>query len=140
VDVLLPCSYGLFAHERALGCYSGEAMRNHYVYKNVKGVSPHIKLAVFEEAIRREVTLKDVVGGVLSNVYGKRFQESGEKAIGVELDGDQFRLRLPRAIVREVLNDARRTKQTESSAILGHLAEHFGLIHEPVRKGRKAAV
>ena len=113
-------------------------MRSRYVMKNVRSVSPHIKLAVFEEALKRQVTMNDVIGEILASSYGKSYELSGEKAIGVDVDGDQFRLRLPHSIVREVWNDARSTKQTESSAILGHIARHFGLLHEPVRKGRKA--
>ena len=114
-------------------------MRSRYLVKNVRSVSPHIKLAVFEEAVSRQVTMNDVIGEILSESYRKPYELSGERSIGVDLEGDQFRLRLPEAIVKEVWTDARRTKQTESSVIIGRIAEHFGLIHEPVRKGRRTA-
>ena len=112
-------------------------MRSHYHVKNVRSVSPHIKLAVFEEAIRRQITMNDVIGEILATAYDKLYELSGEKTIGAEINGDQFRVLLPEPILKEVWTDARRTKQTESSVILGRIAERFGLIHEPVRKGRK---
>jgi hypothetical protein len=124
------------------GVYGGACSmtRSRYVYKNVRSVSPHIKLAVFEEAVRREVTMSDVVGSVLGERFGVPYVLSGEKSIGVDLDGDQFRIRIPSALGQKIWRESRKTGETESSVVLGTIAAHFDLLHEPVKKGRRRVV
>lgn len=113
--------------------------RNNYVYKNVRSVSPYFKQALLQEALEWGVTMSDVIGTLLANHYSESYVLSGNKSIGVELT-DQLRFKIPRAVALRINFDARRTGETESSVVLGILAAHYGLIHEPVRKGRKRAV
>ena len=113
--------------------------RARYTYKNVRNVSPHFKLAVFDEAIRREVTMADVIGSLLAERFNERYILSGEKSIGADMNGDQFRIRIPTSLALKIWRESRKSGETESSVVLSTLAEHFGLIHEPVKKGRKRA-
>jgi len=113
--------------------------RDRYVYKNVRSVPPAIKLAVFDEAIAREVTMSDVVGEILGNHFGVTYELSGEKSIGVELEATQFRIQIPRSLQLRITLRSRKTVHTESSVVLGILADHFGIEYAPVRKGRKRA-
>lgn len=114
--------------------------RDKYVYKNVRSVPAAVKLAVFDEAVAREVTMSDVVGEILGNHFGVNYEPSGEKSIGVELEATQFRIQIPRSLQLRITLRSRKTVLTESSVVLGILAEHFGIDYEPVRKGRKATV
>jgi len=113
--------------------------RDKYVLKNIRSVSPHIKLAVFEEAIARQITMSDVIGSALAEKFHRPYELSGEKSIRADLNGDQFMIQIPRALQARIASRARLTRETESSVVLGVLAEHFGLIHQPVRRGRRHA-
>lgn len=114
--------------------------RARYVYKNIRSVPPHIKLAVFERALEQEVTMTDVIGTVLAGRFGTSYVLSGEKTIGVDLEGDQFRIRIPPGLATKIWRQSRTTGETESSVVLSALAAYFGLEHEPVKRGRKRAV
>ncbi len=113
--------------------------RDRYVYKNVRNVPAEVKLAVFEEAVRREVTMSDVVGEILADHFGTKYEVSGEKSIGVELEASQFRIQIPRSLQLRITMRSRKTVHTESSVVLGILADHFGIEYAAVRKGRKRA-
>lgn len=113
--------------------------RARYVYKNVRSVTPDIKLKVFEVAVEREVTMTDVIGSILADEFSTTYVLSGEKSIGADLEGDQFRIRIPPVLQLRISQRARKTGQTESSVVLGTLAAHFGLEHVPVKRGRKRA-
>jgi hypothetical protein len=111
--------------------------RTRYVYKNVRSVPPAVKLAVFEDAVRREMTMGDIIGLRLGEHFDRKYLPSGEKSIGVDLEGDQFRFQIPEAIARAVWHESRQTGETESSVVLRIVAEGYGLEHVPVKRGRK---
>jgi hypothetical protein len=113
--------------------------RARYVYKNVRSVPPATKLSVFEAAVENEVTMTDVIGTVLAEHFGVAYILSGEKSIGVDLEGDQFRIKLPPSLAQKIWKESRATGETESSVVLRVLAEHFGLEHVAVKRGRKRA-
>ena len=113
--------------------------RTRYVYKNVRSVPPAVKLAVFEAAVEREVTMTDVIGTILAERFGTTYRLSGEKSIGVDLEGDQFRIKIPPGLGMKIWRESRATGETESSVVIRVLAAHFGLEHVPVKRGRKRA-
>lgn len=115
------------------------SIRSRYVYRNVRNVPVHIKQAVAEEAVERGCTMSDVIGMVLAERFGGQYVMSGERSIGVDLDGDQFRIQLPVTFGEKIWKQSRKTGETESSVVLRTLADHFGVPFERVKRGRKRA-
>ncbi len=120
---------------------------NVLLLKNVQGVEPEIKRAVYEEALARSVTMNDIVGGILAREFGAdgSWVDSGEKTMGGEPTSLNFMLRLPSWMLHEIWKRARQRKITESSVVQEALARHFGLRYEakkrtgPKRKSAEAA-
>ena len=112
--------------------------RDKYVYKNIRSVPPHIKLAVFESAVAHEQTMTDVIGSILADKFNTHYILSGEKSIGADMEGDQFRIRIPPGLGQRIWRESRKTGETESSVVLSAIAAHFGLEHEPVKRGPEA--
>ncbi len=115
------------------------SVRSRYIYRNVRSVPASIKLAVFDEAIKRSCTMSDVIGTILAEKFGGTYVTSGERSIGVDFEGTQFRIQIPLRLSEKLWKQARLTGETESSVVLSTVAEYFGLEHTPVKKGRKRA-
>lgn len=112
--------------------------REGYVQTNVRNVQSDIRHAVVADALDRQVTLSDVVGEVLATYYKVPFALSGNRPVGLTVNGaDQFLLFMPGDIVDRVVLDSRRSRTTMSSVIQSALARHYGLVFSPVDRSRR---
>ena len=80
--------------------------------------------------------MADVVGALLGEKYGVVYYPTGRKSQRAS-NGDQFMLSLPPEIIDGVTREARERRITESSVILAAIADKFGLIYTPTKRGRR---
>lgn len=108
-----------------------------YAHRNVRNVKPHIRRAVVNEAAAYQLTISDVVGSVLAARYDLPYVSARTKPLGAEPTGSQFMLRLPVPLTDAIVREARDEGLTESSVVQLALAEHYGLVYTPTRRGRQ---
>lgn len=114
--------------------------RTDYRDKNVRNVPGKMKRVVLNAAMAEGVTMADHIGAILGERYGVVFYSNGRKTQRGDADGDQFQLSLPPEIIDAITREAREKRITESSVVLGAIADKHGLIYTPTKRGRRARV
>jgi len=108
-----------------------------YRDKNVRNVPETVKRVVLNAALAHDVTMADHVGAILGERYGVVYYATGRKTQRPDLNGDQFMLTLPPEVIDGITREARERGITESSVVLGAIADKYGLIYTPTKKGRR---
>jgi len=114
--------------------------RDGYRDKNVRNVPETVKRVVLNAALAHDVTMADHVGAILGERYGVVYYGTGRKTQRPDINGDQFMLALPEEIHTAIYKEARERGITEGSVILAAIADKYGLIYTPTRRGRRARV
>lgn len=108
-------------------------MRTTYELKNVKNVPQSLKVAIWEDAKAREITMNDVVGEILGKHWNEPYELSGERNVKQQA-GDQLLVWLPPVMLARVWAAAKKRSITESAVICDILSDHYGLLYTPVRR------
>ena len=114
--------------------------RDGYRDKNVRNVPETVKRVVLNAAVASGMTMADNVGAILGERYGVVYYPTGRRTQRPDLNGDQFMLSLPPEILDGITREARERGITESSVVLLAIADRYGLIYTPTRRGRRARV
>lgn len=113
--------------------------RTNYRDKNVRNVPETVKRVVVSVAALHGTTMADLIGTLLGEKYGVVYYPTGRKSQRAS-NGDQFMLSLPPEIIDGITKEARERRITESSVVLSAIADKFGLIYTPTKRGRRARV
>lgn len=112
--------------------------RDRYRPKNVRNVPTNVKRALLNEALARDLTIKDVAGRILAMRYSCDYELSGETSSRATLAGDQLSLLISPEIDDELHREARDRGMTESSVVCLAIADFYGLVYHPTRRrGRR---
>ena len=108
-----------------------------YRDKNVRNVPAKLKRVVLNAALAEGVTMADLIGATLGEKYGVVYYSNGRKTQRGDVNGNQFMLSLPPEVIDSITREARERGITESSVVLGAIAQKYGLIYTPTRRGRR---
>lgn len=111
--------------------------RTGYRDKNIRNVPETIKRALLNHALASGVTMADAAGLILGERYGVVYYTTGRKSQRADVTRDQLTLSVPFEIIEAITREGRERRVTESSVVLLALAEYFGLMYTPTRRGRR---
>jgi hypothetical protein len=108
-----------------------------YRDKNIRNVPETIKRALLNHALANDITMADAAGQILGIRYGVAYVTTGRKSQRADATRDQLTLSVPPEILDGITGEGRKRRITESSVVLLTLAEYFGLMYTPTRRGRR---
>ena len=110
-------------------------VRDTYITKNIRNVHPDVRSEVVAQALKRGVTISDIVGETIAQAWSLPYEYSGERSIGVDLDGTQLNVRIPQEMATRIYAVSRAHGLTESSFVQELLAERYEIEYAPVKRG-----
>jgi hypothetical protein len=107
--------------------------------KNIRNVPPEVKCAVVEYAAAIGRSRGEAIAEILNDYFEGElgnFKPTWEP----KWSGDQLHFFCTARLAGKIWRASRKTGETESSFMIGVLAQFFGLEYEPVMKGSRRVV